>query len=154
MCHVTIYCKVIGPHCTVQRDKAPILDSPDPYCTLQSQVVTYYEVLKCRWQPVTDCPISMESSWNLYEAFFHFCFLWSHDNFPSRLGVSMWFWKLTRGKLEGFICSQSFDSLMIIGDFNTQSPRKHLLSPAPTPSQLSDTDSHNYIAFCQLQSAL
>ena len=30
MCHVTKYCNMIGPHCTVRRDKACIRSSPDP----------------------------------------------------------------------------------------------------------------------------
>ena len=30
MCHVTKYCNMIGPHCTLRRDKACIRSSPDP----------------------------------------------------------------------------------------------------------------------------
>lgn len=73
MCHVTIYSKVIGPHCTVQRDKAHILDSPDPYCTLQSQVVTYYEVFEQLKVQVTACDRlscfyeeQLKSVWSLF----------------------------------------------------------------------------------------
>ena len=38
MCHMTKYCNMIGPHCTVRRDTACIYSSPDPSLLLQKWV--------------------------------------------------------------------------------------------------------------------